>query len=79
MCSKDLHWVPTPMPMPITAHAHEFGVDIGAILLFMGGYGCDISVYRWAWVGMAAILSGMGGHGFHIIMNGHGFHIIIHA
>ena len=30
-------------------------------------------------MGMAAMLLGMGGHGFHIIMGGHGFHIIVHA
>ena len=30
------------------------------------------------WVGMGAILLGMGGHGFHIITGGLGFDIIVH-
>ena len=35
--------------MPITAHAHGFGVGIGATILFMGGHGCDIIGHGWAW------------------------------
>ena len=38
--TRALHWVPIPMPMP--AHAHGFWVGMSAILLFMGGHGCDI-------------------------------------
>ena len=36
MPNKALHWVPMP------THAHGFWVVMGAILLFMGGHGCDI-------------------------------------
>ena len=46
--SRAQHWV--PMPMPITAHAHGFLVGMDAILLVMGGHGCDIIEHGWAWV-----------------------------
>jgi hypothetical protein len=42
--SKALHWVPIPMP----THTHGFWVGMGAMLLFMGGHGCDIIVHEWA-------------------------------
>ena len=53
------------------AHAHAHQCPCPWVL---GGHGCGIIVRGWAWVGIAAILVGMGGHGFHIIMGGHGFH-----
>jgi hypothetical protein len=28
-----------PMPMPMPTHTHRFWVGMGAMLLFMGGYG----------------------------------------
>jgi hypothetical protein len=30
------------------AHTHGFWVGMGAMLLFMGGHGCDIIVHGWA-------------------------------
>ena len=55
--TRDRHWAPTPTPTPIRAHAHGFWVGMGAILLFMGGHGCDMGGHRscmcghgWAWV-----------------------------
>ena len=38
-CQEFAHTL-IPMPMPI--HAYGFWVGIGAILLFMGGHGCDV-------------------------------------
>ena len=32
------------------AHTHGFWVGMGAMLLFMGGHGCDIIVHGWALV-----------------------------
>ena len=29
-------------------HAHGFWVGMGAMLLFMGGHGCDTTVHGWA-------------------------------
>ena len=52
------------------AHAHAHQRPCPWVL---GGHGCDIIVRGWTWVGIAAILVGMDGHGFHIIMGGHGF------
>ena len=34
--TRALHWV------PMRTHAHGIWVGTGAILLFMGGHGCDI-------------------------------------
>jgi hypothetical protein len=45
--TKALHWVPIPMPTP--THTHGFWVGMGAMLLFMGGHGCNIIVNVWAW------------------------------
>ena len=45
------HWVPIPMP----THAHGFWVGMGAMLLFVGGHGCDIIVHEWAWVGIGFV------------------------
>jgi hypothetical protein len=36
-------------------HTHGFWVGMGAMLLFMGGHGCDIIVHEWAWVGMSFV------------------------
>jgi hypothetical protein len=36
-------------------HAHGFWVAMGAMLLFMGGHGCDIIVHGWAWVGIGFV------------------------
>jgi hypothetical protein len=37
------------------AHAHGFWVGMGAMLLFMGGHGCDIIVHVWTWVGIGFV------------------------
>jgi hypothetical protein len=37
------------------AHAYGFWVGMGAMLLFMGGHGCNIIVHRWAWVGISFV------------------------
>ena len=55
MSSRALHWVPIPMPMPMPTHTHGFCVGMGAMLLFMGGHGCDIIVHGWAWVGIGFV------------------------
>ena len=36
-------------------HAHGFWVGMGAMLLFMGGHGCDVIVRGWAWVGIGFV------------------------
>jgi hypothetical protein len=36
-------------------HAHGFWAGMGAMLLFMGGHGCDIIVHGWAWVGIGFV------------------------
>ena len=48
LASRALHWVLIPMPI----HAHGFWVGMGAMLLFIGGHGCNIIVHGWAWVGI---------------------------
>ena len=35
-------------------------MGIAAILLFMGGHGCDITVHGLAWVGIGHVCVGMG-------------------
>jgi hypothetical protein len=39
------------------AHTHGFWVGMGAMLLFIGGHGCDIIVHGWTWVGIGFIRS----------------------
>jgi hypothetical protein len=41
--------------MPMPTHTHGFWVGMGAMLLFMGGHGCDIIVHGWAWVGIGFV------------------------
>jgi hypothetical protein len=36
-------------------HAHGYWVGMGAMLLFMGGHGCDIIVHGWALVGIGFV------------------------
>jgi hypothetical protein len=54
MVSKLLEFMVYEQSPTLGAHAHGFWVGMGAMLLFMGGHGCDIIVH-----GM-----GMGGHRF---------------
>ena len=46
-CILDLKQSPT---LGVHTHAHGFWVGMGAVLLFMGGHGCDIIGHGWAWV-----------------------------
>jgi hypothetical protein len=36
-------------------HTHGFWVGMGAMLLFVGGLGCDIIVHVWAWMGIGFV------------------------